>query len=330
MVACSPLGRVFFFFKHLPAPAVFHRLSVSDMAVPSHLHTTPPSKKKKSNPLTNNLLSSCPNSQFQSISFHLSNPHNPKSPSPRLRSHAIATLVKSLFTGIVEEMGEIKHLGFADNEGREHCRQRHMPRRHRIRRRRRVGIHGGGLAPETFRKTSLIELQAGSLVNLERALQPSSRGTSTAPARLCRWCLKGILCGRRIAVDGTSLTVVNVFEEEDCFDFMLVAYAQQQVVIPLKKVGQKLNLEVDILGSTWPDSFGSESFHPVFESLEEEKEEKGFNAGHSRLGKPERGEKENNYLNLRQKGNRVSNRSEHKIALFAGTLGDWAPNLAGR
>ncbi|MCD7462462.1 hypothetical protein HAX54_048592 [Datura stramonium] len=51
-----------------------------------------------------------------------------------------------------------------------------------------------------------------------------------------------------IDVDGTSLTVVDVFDEELCFNFMLVAYTQQNVVIPVKKVGQKVNLEVDILG----------------------------------------------------------------------------------
>ena len=51
-----------------------------------------------------------------------------------------------------------------------------------------------------------------------------------------------------IAVDGTSLTVAKVVDEDECFNFMLVAYTQQNVVIPLKKVGQKVNLEVDILG----------------------------------------------------------------------------------
>ncbi|CAH1419534.1 unnamed protein product [Lactuca virosa] len=42
-----------------------------------------------------------------------------------------------------------------------------------------------------------------------------------------------------IAVDGTSLTVVDVFDEEECFNFLLVEYTQQKVVIPLKKIGQK-------------------------------------------------------------------------------------------
>jgi len=60
--------------------------------------------------------------------------------------------------------------------------------------------------------------------------------------------LKYIVPKGFIAVDGTSLTVVDVFDDEECFNFMLVAYTQQKVVIPLKNVGDKVNLEVDILG----------------------------------------------------------------------------------
>lgn len=128
-----------------------------------------------------------------------------------------------------------------------------------------------GLAPETLRKTSLGELERGCLVNLERALSPSTRmgghfvqghvdGTgvivSREPEGDSLWVkvktgkelLKYIVPKGFVAVDGTSLTVVDVFDEEDCFNFMLVAYTQQKVVIPLKKVGQKVNLEVDILG----------------------------------------------------------------------------------
>jgi riboflavin synthase len=128
-----------------------------------------------------------------------------------------------------------------------------------------------GLSPETLRKTSLIELKTGSLVNLERAVQPDSRmgghfvqghvdGTGMIvekePEGDSLWIkvkadkglLKYIVPKGFIAVDGTSLTVVDVMEEEECFNFMLVAYTQQKVVVPLKEVGQKVNLEVDILG----------------------------------------------------------------------------------
>ncbi|KAJ8568060.1 hypothetical protein K7X08_020782 [Anisodus acutangulus] len=128
-----------------------------------------------------------------------------------------------------------------------------------------------GLAPETLRKTSLIELEKGSLVNLERALRPSTRmgghfvqghvdGTGEIvelkPEGDSLWVkvktgkeiLRYIVSKGFVAVDGASLTVVDVFDEEECFNFMLVAYTQQNVVIPMKKVGQKVNLEVDILG----------------------------------------------------------------------------------
>lgn len=128
-----------------------------------------------------------------------------------------------------------------------------------------------GLAPETLRKTSLVELVPGSPVNLERAVQPISRmgghfvqghvdGTgeiiSMEPEEDSLWIkvrtsedlLKYIVPKGFIAVDGTSLTVVDVFDEEKAFNFMLVAYTQNSVVIPLKKVGDLVNLEVDILG----------------------------------------------------------------------------------
>lgn len=128
-----------------------------------------------------------------------------------------------------------------------------------------------GLSPETLRKTSLIELEPGSLVNLERAVQPTSRmgghfvqghvdGTGEivekeaegdslwVKVKVDKGLLRYVVPKGFIAVDGTSLTVVDVFDEEGCFNFMLVAYTQQKVVVPLKKVGQKVNLEVDILG----------------------------------------------------------------------------------
>lgn len=128
-----------------------------------------------------------------------------------------------------------------------------------------------GLAPETLRKTSLIELNKGSYVNLERAVKPDTRmgghfvqghvdGTGVIVEKEREgdslWIkvktgleiLKYIVPKGFIAVDGTSLTVVKIFEEESCFNFMLVDYTQNKVVIPMKGVGEKVNLEVDILG----------------------------------------------------------------------------------
>lgn len=128
-----------------------------------------------------------------------------------------------------------------------------------------------GLSPETLRRTSLGGLGPGSPVNLERALTPETRmgghfvqghvdGTGEiikfSPEGDSLWVtvrtdpelLRLIVPKGFIAVDGTSLTVVGVYEEESSFDFMLVAYTQQKIVLPSKKVGDKVNLEVDILG----------------------------------------------------------------------------------
>ncbi|XP_022766823.1 riboflavin synthase-like [Durio zibethinus] len=194
--------------------------------------------------------------------------------------------IHALFTGIVEEMGEIKQLGMADHGGFDlkiHAKtvieDVHLGDS--------IAVNGTcltvtdfdtllgeftvGLSPETLRKTSLSELEPGSLVNLERAIQPTGRmgghfvqghvdGTGEIvgkevegdslwiKVKVDKSLLKYVVPKGFIAVDGTSLTVVDVFEEELCFNFMLVAYTQQKVVIPSKEVGQKVNLEVDILG----------------------------------------------------------------------------------
>ncbi|KAJ1273397.1 hypothetical protein BS78_06G277200 [Paspalum vaginatum] len=128
-----------------------------------------------------------------------------------------------------------------------------------------------GVAPETLRRTSLGARAPGDGVNLERALTPSSRmgghfvqghvdGTGEiaafrpdgdslwvtvrAPPEILRLLVpKGF-----VAVDGTSLTVVSVDDAGGWFDFMLVRYTQDNIVLPTKKVGDKVNLEADILG----------------------------------------------------------------------------------
>ena len=51
-----------------------------------------------------------------------------------------------------------------------------------------------------------------------------------------------------IAIDGTSLTVVDVDTEARTFSFMLIEYTQSKIIIPNKVIGEKVNLEVDVLG----------------------------------------------------------------------------------
>ena len=49
-----------------------------------------------------------------------------------------------------------------------------------------------------------------------------------------------------IALDGTSLTITGV--NHTSFSVMLIAYTQARTVVALKDVGDKVNVEVDILG----------------------------------------------------------------------------------
>ena len=191
--------------------------------------------------------------------------------------------IRSIFTGIVEEMGEVTEIGPTES-GFEMTIQASITLEG-VKLGDSIAVNGTcltvtrfdsssfsvGLAPETLRKTSLGEVTAGSRVNLERSMQPISRmgghfvqghvdGTGTIVSMVREqdslWVkvktspdiLKYVVPKGYIAVDGTSLTVVNVFDDEAAFNFMLVAYTQQHIVVPTKSIGSKVNLEVDIVG----------------------------------------------------------------------------------
>ncbi|GJQ09792.1 hypothetical protein GpartN1_g1583.t1 [Galdieria partita] len=126
-----------------------------------------------------------------------------------------------------------------------------------------------GISPETLRRTNLEQLKESSPVNLERALSAQGRfgghivqghvdgvGTirSMYPEGDSLWfwvetnkeIAQFVVEKGYIAVDGTSLTVCAT---QDCsFQFMLVAYTQQHVILSQKQIGDQVNLEVDILG----------------------------------------------------------------------------------
>ncbi len=126
-----------------------------------------------------------------------------------------------------------------------------------------------GLSPETLRRTNLGDLRPGEGVNLERSLAANGRigghfvqghVDGTGEVRAFRpegdslWVTIGaapelmryIAPKGYIAVDGVSLTVVDVFH--DAFTFMLVDYTQRHITLPHKPADSRVNLEVDILG----------------------------------------------------------------------------------
>ncbi len=125
-----------------------------------------------------------------------------------------------------------------------------------------------GLMPETLRRSNLSDLRPGDGVNLERALMPHSRlgghfvqghldGVGSIEAKRPELDALRVTIGASpqimrylvpqgyVAVDGVSLTVVEVIGS--AFAVSLVAYTQANITLPHKHVGDKVNLEVDIL-----------------------------------------------------------------------------------
>ncbi|MCC6174790.1 MAG: riboflavin synthase [Chloroflexi bacterium] len=185
-----------------------------------------------------------------------------------------------MFTGLVEEVGEVRALERAAGSTRLSIRA-HTARAG-LALGDSVAVDGAcltvialdpdgfwiGLSPETLQRTNLGERQVGDRVNLERSLQVGGRlgghyvqghvdgvgrvvetrpeGDSlrvwfTAPPDLMRYIVvKGYIC-----LDGVSLTVTE--KDRDRFGVALVAYTQTKITMPTKPVGSTVNIEVDVM-----------------------------------------------------------------------------------
>ena len=99
--------------------------------------------------------------------------------------------------------------------------------------------------PETVRRTSLAELRKGSPVNLERALEKEGNAlllkVAAEPA-----ILRGIVEKGSVALDGISLTVAAVTEED--FTVSLIPHTREVTNLRDKKTGSILNIETDVIG----------------------------------------------------------------------------------
>lgn len=186
-----------------------------------------------------------------------------------------------IFTGIVEEIGEIKAIQRGSKSARLEVKAAKVLEDVKIG--DSIAVNGvcltvcefaaghfkADVMPETMDKTTLGSMKPGSPVNLERALQLGGRlgghivqghvdATGiiiqkqtldiahifriAAPEELLRYVIpKG-----SIAVDGVSLTVVDVFA--DSITVSLIPHTSGQTILGGKKAGDAVNLESDILG----------------------------------------------------------------------------------
>ena len=144
-----------------------------------------------------------------------------------------------------------------------------------------------GLAPETLKRTSLGRLAQGDGVNLERAATPATRlgghyvqGHVDATGEIVEFredhdalwvtirtapeLLKYIVTKGYITIDGVSLTVVET--GADWFNVTLIAHTRELIVLPRKKQGDLVNLEVDIIAKYVEKLVAANSGHSAYPS----------------------------------------------------------------
>ncbi|WP_163100668.1 riboflavin synthase [Peribacillus alkalitolerans] len=130
-------------------------------------------------------------------------------------------------------------------------------------------IFTADVMPETFNATNLRFLKNGSIANLERAMMANNRFGGhfvsghvdglgeiiriiqnenaqlyqiKIPLAGCKYCyVKG-----SITIDGTSLTIFDV--QNDIITVSLIPHTRANTVIGSKHIGNKVNVEFDLLG----------------------------------------------------------------------------------
>ncbi|MDO4169387.1 MAG: riboflavin synthase [Lachnospiraceae bacterium] len=182
-----------------------------------------------------------------------------------------------MFTGIIEEIGTVKALkpGILELSAKKVLEDVHIGDS--------IAVNGVCLTvtsftnnsfcvdvmPETFRRTSLGQLSIGKTVNLERAMAANGRfgghivaghiddtGTISnihnegnavwitidTPSSL----LKYIIEKGSITIDGISLTVAKVTNHDFCVS--IIPHTGEETTLLSKRIGDKVNLECDMIG----------------------------------------------------------------------------------
>jgi len=241
--------------------------------------------------------------------------------SSRPTTHAITSpSSRQMFTGIIEEMGEVIALDTRDDmtlwDGSKGSGTEMVIKGNVVMDGAYLGcsisvngvcltateldfdnnVFKVGLAPETLRLTNLGSYvpESKQSVNLERASEIGGRNSGhfvqghvdNIGTIIERWVdenslffkisfpfeyMRYVVPKGFIAIDGTSLTVCDVKSEgpegENWFTFMLVEYTQAKIIVPSKKVGDTVNIEVDVLGKYSEQAW--QAFVPKMDALEQ-------------------------------------------------------------
>lgn len=187
-----------------------------------------------------------------------------------------------MFTGIIEELGEVLSLEFSADAAR--IRIGAGKTMGDLGRGDSISVNGVCLTAieiergafsadvmrETLNRSSLGALEVGSRVNLERAMAADSRfgghlvlghvdgvGEVASREKSEHWdwlrirvpaeLLRYIVLKGSIAIDGVSLTVNEIDDEARTVGFSLIPETLERTVLGLKRSGDPVNLEVDIM-----------------------------------------------------------------------------------
>ncbi len=188
---------------------------------------------------------------------------------------------KVMFTGIVEDAGKVFRV---EHKGQEKRLILELPRHlTEVQLGDSINVNGVcltiigkneqkvelDLSAETLEKTTLRELKEGDRVNLERALKLTDRlgghivtghvdgigdivekreerGFLQLRIRIPESVSRYVVQKGSIAIDGISLTV-NEYQEEE-IRMTLIPYTVEKTTLRQKRVGDRVNLEADILG----------------------------------------------------------------------------------
>jgi len=188
-----------------------------------------------------------------------------------------------MFTGIVKSIGMVTSVSKSRSGAEIIMRVRLRKFRRGLKKGDSVCINGACLTAtklskgevefemvsETIRRTNLGQTKPGEMVNIERSLRVGDRleghfvlghvdGTgviediqkmsseTTIWIELDKWLAKSLVPKGSIAVDGVSLTLVDV--KGDRVSVSLIPHTLKVTTLGMKRRGDRVNIETDILG----------------------------------------------------------------------------------